>query len=113
MTKPHPKITAEALKAAGYSRYRRGYLDSDGEHWQRTIKGSADISAMKLYFINFTLSEYGASCSVRLYAPHSPSPDGGIEIQPLLDPETDIESVERWIATVYVELECVPDVHNN
>lgn len=114
--KPHSKITAEALAAAGYQTYRTGLDLADGGRWQKTIRCAPSKTfpgGAKRYFINFTLSQCGASCSVRLYAPDSPSPDGGIEVQPLLDAEAEIEGVEAWIEKTYLALGCVPDVHNN
>jgi hypothetical protein len=109
-------IDRSTLEAAGYRSFRP-LAREDCTGYQRIVYD--DAGEKKRYFINVYVHDFPedwhvppevcrVSAEVRLYRP-----DVAFDFGPVLDNTWTLARLEALVASMYVDLRCIPDVYNN
>lgn len=115
-----PKITVEALLAAGYKEYPERLKQGVKHAFQKTIRGADD---KKLYFINIYFwdlsglpmpeeirANNSTSVEVRFYRWDE---DRGFDLTKHCEADARLVDIEAFYAMLYERMGCIPDIHNN
>lgn len=112
-------ITKDDLLAAGFTAHRWHDPLTNNLIYCKPIRRDGillyQLDARTFFYgrTNLDMRDH-TSVSARFYLPDCPvSGRGGIDFEPLLEPDATIEQVEALFARVYEQLGCCPDLHNN
>lgn len=110
-------ITKTQLIAAQYREHFHNEPFTSNKMYQKCVRG-ADRN-IRCYYINVYIwcwptGDTSVSCGARLYLPEGNALVGstGFDVNLSVTPDTTIECIEDFFGNTYVQLNCVPDLHN-